>query len=40
MKKSVMMVMADVCNPMHQEQSRQKPCDTIQLAGEIRVQLE
>lgn len=36
---SIVNPIADVCDPVHEEESEQKPCDTIQLAGKTRVQL-
>lgn len=30
---------ANVCDPVHEEESKQKPCNTIQLAGKTGVQL-
>ena len=30
---------ANVCDPVHEEEGKQKPCNTIQLAGKTGVQL-
>ena len=36
---SIVNPIANVCDPVHEEEGKQKPCNPIQLAGKTRVQL-
>lgn len=36
-ESALFLSVADICNPVHQKQCRQKPGDTVEFTGEIRV---